>query len=37
MGYPSTVELDDGRLLTVHYWHGEDQIRHLQAALWPPP
>ena len=32
VGYPSTVELDDGRLLTVYYWHGEDQIRHLQRT-----
>jgi hypothetical protein len=36
VGYPSTVELDDGRLLTVYYWHEEDQIRHLQRTLWDP-
>ena len=37
MGYPSTVQLDDGRLLTVYYWHGEDQIRHLQRTIWELP
>jgi hypothetical protein len=34
VGYPSTVQLDEGRLLTVYYWHGEDQIRHLQGTIW---
>jgi len=33
MGYPSTVELETGKLLTV-YWHGEDKIRHLQRTVW---
>jgi len=37
VGYPSTVQLDDGRLLTVYYWHGEDQIRHLQRTTWEVP
>ncbi len=34
MGYPSTAQLADGRLVTVYYWHGEDQIRHLQRTTW---
>ena len=34
VGYPTTVQFDDGRLLTVYYWHGEDQVRHLQRATW---
>lgn len=37
VGYPSTVQFDDGRLLTVYYWHGEDQIRHLQRSTWELP
>ncbi len=37
VGYPSTQQLPDGRLLTVYYWHGQDQIRHLQRTLWSPP
>ncbi|MFC1452938.1 sialidase family protein [Verrucomicrobiota bacterium] len=37
VGYPSTVQLDDERLLTVYYWHGQDQIRHLQSTVWELP
>ena len=37
VGYPSTVQTDDGRLLTVYYWHGKDQIRHLQRTIWDVP
>jgi hypothetical protein len=37
MGYPSSEQLPDGRILTVYYWHGEDQIRHLVGSLWHPP
>lgn len=34
VGYPSTVQFNDGELLTVYYWHGEDEIRHLQRTTW---
>ena len=37
VGYPSTAQLKDGRLVTVYYWHGEDEIRHLQRTTWDPP
>ncbi|MFW5798908.1 MAG: sialidase family protein [Planctomycetota bacterium] len=37
VGYPSTVQLDDGSLLTVYYWHGDDGPRHLQATRWEIP
>jgi len=37
VGYPSSVQFDDGRLLTVYYWHGEDEIRHLQRTVWTLP
>jgi hypothetical protein len=34
MGYPSSEQLDDGSILTVYYWHEEDQIRHLVSSRW---
>jgi hypothetical protein len=34
VGYPSTIQFDDGELLTVYYWHGDDGIRHLQRTNW---
>ena len=34
MGYPSSLELDDGRILTVYYWHGEDGVRYLEGSAW---
>lgn len=37
MGYPSTAELEPGKLLTVYYWHGEDKLRHLQRTVWELP
>jgi hypothetical protein len=37
VGYPSTVELSDGRLFTVYYWQDEEHIRHVQGTWWKPP
>ena len=37
VGYPSTVQLADGRLVTVYYWHDSDQIRHLRRTTWELP
>ena len=34
MGYPSSEQLEDGSILTVYYWHQEDQIRHLVGTRW---
>ena len=34
MGYPSSEQLNDGSVLTVYYWHGEDQIRYLESTRW---
>ena len=34
MGYPSSQQMADGSILTVHYWHHEDQIRHLVSSRW---
>jgi hypothetical protein len=34
MGYPSSVQLPDGAILTTYYWHHEDQIRHIRSTRW---
>ena len=34
LGYPCTIQLQDGRLLTVYYIHGEDGIRHIAGTFW---
>jgi hypothetical protein len=36
LGYPSSAELPDGRLLTVYYIHGDDGVRHIAATRWKP-
>ena len=34
MGYPSSEQLEDGDILTVYYWHSEDEIRYLAGTRW---
>jgi sialidase-1 len=34
LGYPSTVALPDGTLVTVYYFHGQDGVRHIAATRW---
>jgi hypothetical protein len=34
LGYPSSVQLADGTLVTVYYIHGPDGIRHIAATRW---
>ncbi|MGD8457627.1 MAG: sialidase family protein [Anaerolineales bacterium] len=34
LGYPCSVELDRGEILTVYYIHGEDGIRHIAGTRW---
>ena len=34
MGYPSSVQLPDGSVLTTYYWHEDDQIRHIRSLKW---
>ena len=34
MGYPSSEQLEDGDVLTVYYWHDEDQVRYLAGTRW---
>lgn len=37
VGYPTTLQFGDGSLITVYYWHGPDQLRHLQRTRWELP
>ncbi len=34
LGYPSSVQLADGALLTVYYIHAGDGIRHIACTRW---
>jgi hypothetical protein len=34
VGYPSSIQLDDGSVVTVYYIHGADGIRHIAATHW---
>jgi hypothetical protein len=37
LGYPRSVELPDGRVLTVYYYNGpRDDDRAIEATLWRP-
>lgn len=36
VGYPMTVELTDGSLITVYYITTKDGITHIAATLWKP-
>jgi len=33
LGYPSAVELEDGKVLVVYYIHGEDGVRHIAGTV----
>jgi hypothetical protein len=34
LGYPATVQLPDGDLYTVYYFHGKDGLRHIAGTRW---
>ncbi len=34
LGYPASVQLEDDRILTIYYFHGEDGIRHIAGTIW---
>ena len=36
LGYPSSVQLADGTVLTVYYIHTGDSVRHIAGTLWRP-
>lgn len=34
IGYPHSVQLDDGRILTVYYYYGKDEVRYIAGTLY---
>jgi len=36
LGYPSSMELKDGAILTVYYFYGEDGVRYIAGTFWRP-
>ena len=34
LGYPASILLQDGRILTVYYFHGEDGIRFIGGSIY---
>jgi hypothetical protein len=34
LGYPASIRLNDGRILTVYYFHGQDGIRYIVGGIW---
>ncbi|NUQ64314.1 MAG: exo-alpha-sialidase [Pirellulales bacterium] len=36
LGYPYSIQLHDGRLLTVYYFHREDTNCYIEAAMYRP-
>ena len=37
LGYPASVQLQDDRILTIYYFHGEDGIRHIAGSIYGEP
>lgn len=34
LGYPSSIQLDDGRILTSYYFPDADSIRYIAGSIW---
>ena len=34
LGYPASIQLNDGRLLSVYYFHGADGIKYIGSSIW---
>jgi sialidase-1 len=34
LGYPSSIQLDDGRILTSYYFPDTDSIRYIAGSIW---
>ena len=34
LGYPSSIQLKDGSILTTYYFHGEDEIRYVAGSIY---
>ena len=34
LGYPASIQLNDGRIMTIYYYHGEDGIRYIGGSIY---
>ena len=34
LGYPASIQMKDGRILSSYYTHGEDGIRYIGGSIW---
>ena len=34
LGYPASIQLQDGRILSVYYFHGEDGVRYIGGSVY---
>jgi hypothetical protein len=34
MGYPMSIQREDGSIVTVYYWNDEEKVRYIEAAIW---
>ena len=34
LGYPASIQLDDGKILSVYYFHGNDGVRYIGGSIW---
>jgi sialidase-1 len=34
MGYPMSVQREDGKIVTVYYWNDENKTRYVEMAIW---
>ena len=34
LGYPASIQLQDGRILTTYYFHGEDGVRYIGGTIY---
>ena len=35
LGYPASIQLQDGRILSVYYFHGADGVRFIGGSIYP--
>jgi hypothetical protein len=34
LGYPASIQMKDGRVLSVYYFHGQDGVRYIGGSIW---
>ena len=34
LGYPASTQLNNGRIITIYYFHGEDGIRYIGGSIY---